>query len=91
MVIAFVHRLALDANVDGAVWLVPPAGCPSLCFPAALEALEIHAIRTPAYPVFMTQEQALQRKATPDVQPDSYLRRVSPDCAGGSYQNRCLQ
>ena len=66
-------------------------GCLSVCFTPALEALEIQPVRTPAYPVIVTEEPALQRKPTRDLHAQVTCGICSENCSSDSRQNGCLQ
>jgi hypothetical protein len=82
----FEHLRPREGAAGSVHWVI--LGSPTLCFPAALEALEIQAIRSAAYPVVMAHEPALQGQPT---QPQKHLRQLGPRCSGASRQNGCLQ
>ena len=63
MTLSFGYWRVLDDIAD-AVCRATLAGCPSLCFSPAFEALEIQPIRSAAYPIVMADEPALQRQPT---------------------------
>jgi hypothetical protein len=90
MVPACARRRGLDRAARRAIGSVSPVGCPSVCFTAALDALEIQSVRTPAYPVIVTEEPALHRKPTRDLHAQGYLRHLDPNCLGDGRQNGCF-
>ena len=59
MTLSFGYWRVLDDIADAVCWATF-AGCPSLCFTPAFEALEIQPIRSAAYPIVMADEPALQ-------------------------------
>jgi hypothetical protein len=59
MTLSFGYWRVLDDIADAVCWATL-AGCPSLCFTPAFEALEIQPIRSAAYPIVMADEPALQ-------------------------------
>jgi len=59
MTLSFGYWRVLDDIADAVCWPTL-AGCPSLCFTPAFEALEIQPIRSAAYPIVMADEPALQ-------------------------------
>ena len=77
--------------VSRTIGSVSPVECPSMCFTPAVEALEIQPVRTPAYPVFVTEEPAFQRESPRDLHAQGHLRHVDPNCPGDSRQNGCRQ
>src|SRR4030095_15817143 len=87
MTSSFGYWRVLDDIADAVCWPTL-AGCPSLCFTPAFEALEIQPIRSAAYPIVLAAEPALQRQPT---QMQSNLRHLCPHCAGDGRQNRCLR
>jgi hypothetical protein len=91
MVLTFARRLGPDGGAPRTIGSVSPVGCPSVCFTPALEALEIQPVGAPAYPVFVTEEPALQRKPTRDLHAQGHLPHLDPDCPRDSRQSRYLQ
>ena len=91
MVLTFARRRGPDSVAHRTIGSVGPVGCPSVCFTPALEALEIQPVRTPAYPVIVTEEPALQRKPTRDLHAQVTCGICSQHCSSDSRQNGCLQ
>jgi hypothetical protein len=91
MVLTLARRRGADGATPRTIGSVGPIGCPSVCFTPALEALEIQPVRTPAYPVVVTEEPALQRKPMRDLDAQGHPRHLEPNCPGDSRQNGCLQ